>query len=362
MPRLATGYSCRTAASVARAHGSWRLLGMALLAISAAASAREGPLFQANQPLPVTLEAPWRQILRKDRGAVRHAAVLGYTDPQGRAHLIQATVVARGVTRLRVCRFPPLRLRFSAAAARGTVFAGQRSLKMVTHCQGGPEYERYYAKELLAYRIYNLVAGTGFRVRPLEVTYLEPGGGKRERPRFAFLVEDLRDVARRGGHAPAREAGFAPEDYDATVLTRFMLFQYLLGNTDWDVTRGPVPGECCHNVRVVGSEAPRTRIAVPYDFDSSGLVDAPYAAPHERLPITRVTQRLYRGFCVHNAALEPVRLEFLGHRAAIAALVREQPGLGPRERSAVGAYIDGFYAVLADEARFAREITGKCRR
>lgn len=339
------------------------LLGMLLLAVATGSPAREPPpLFEGDDALVITLEARWAQVLRKERAPAPHAAVLGYTDPQGRAHRIAATVETRGVTRLRVCRFPPLRVRLAPAATRGTVLEGQRSLKLVTHCQPGPLYERYYARELLAYRIYHLVSQASFRVRPLEVTYLETGGGKPNGPRFAFLVEDLRDVARRGGHAVSREASFAPADYDPRVLTRFMLYQYLLGNTDWDVTAGPRPGECCHNVRVVGSEDPRTRIPVPYDFDSAGLVNASYAAPHERLPITSVTQRLYRGFCVHNAALEPVRREFLEHRPAIMALVQGQPSLGPQDRRAAIDYIDAFYAVLGDDTRFAREITAKCRR
>lgn len=335
----------------------------ALLAIAGSARAKDAhPLFRPDAALTVTLEASWNQVLRKTKQPLPHTAVLSYTDAQGTLRRIEATIETRGLTRLRVCRFPPLRIRFAPGVTKDTIFEGQRSLKMVTHCQKGERYEQYYVQELLAYRIYNLLTEHSHRVRPLDITYQDSGSGKPDGPRFAFLIEDIDDVARRGGHQVAGEAGFAPHDFDARTLTRFMLFQYLLGNTDWDVLSGPRSDACCHNVRVLGSDDPRTRIAVPYDFDSSGLIDASYAAPHHRLPIKSVTERLYRGFCVHNGALEPVRQEFLGHRPAIFALVRNESRLSQQAQRATTIYLEAFYAVLDDEGRFAREISGKCRK
>src|SRR5690606_14908282 len=114
------------------------------------------------------------------------------------------------------------------------------------------------------------------------------------------------------------------------ALTRFMVFQYLIGNTDWEVLGRPGLEQCCHNVRVTGPRDGPGLVALPYDFDSSGMVDAGYAAPHASLPISSVTQRLYRGFCVHNESLAPVRDEFLANRAAILALIRDDARLSPR--------------------------------
>ena len=58
---------------------------------------------------------------------------------------------------------------------------------------------------------------------------------------------------------------------------------------------------------------------VPYDFDFSGLVDAPYAGPPEGIPVETVRDRIYRGYCAHMtqaraiaAQLSPRRAEFLG--------------------------------------------------
>lgn len=114
------------------------------------------------------LQAPWGAIERETSGR-RHPAMLAYTDVAGEPVRIAATIEVRGITRLRHCEFPPLRLRFEPAAVAGTVFAGQRSLKMVTHCKKGGIYRRYTVLELLSYRIYQQITPLSFRVRPLEV-------------------------------------------------------------------------------------------------------------------------------------------------------------------------------------------------
>lgn len=321
-----------------------------------------GPLFESATELAVTLQADWPVVVRDKENGGRHPAVLGYTDAAGREHRIQGTVETRGITRLRICRFPPLRLRFKRDATRGTEFEGERSLKMVTHCRNGAAYEQYYVQELIAYRIYNRVTDHSFRARPLRITYLDMDGGTRAGPGFAFLIEDDDDVARRNGHREGQRMPLAPGDYDPLAMTRFMLFQYLIGNTDWSVLGRPGLEKCCHNVRVTGAEDAGDLVALPYDFDSSGMVDADYAAPHESLPIRSVTERLYRGFCLHNDSLGPVRDEFLANREAILAIIRDEARLSPGRERVLVRYFGEFYGTLGDPARFAREITGKCRR
>jgi hypothetical protein len=341
-------------------------LGAMLLALAGAASAADGdkappPLFQTEAPLAVTLEAPWSVVLKNIQDSRRYPAVLAYTDAQGQAHRIAATIETRGITRRRVCKFPPLRLRFEKPAVAGTEFAGQDALKMVTHCNREPVFKPYYVQEWLAYRIYNLVTERSFRARPLDASYQDSKGGKADGPRFAFLIEDMGDMARRNGLKHDPKARFRPGDYDSMALSRFMLFQYLIGNTDWDVLVGPRADECCHNVRVFGAGDGK-RIPVPYDFDSAGMVNTNYAAPHESLPIKDVRTRLYRGLCMHNDTLEAARKEFQAHRPAIFALVQGEARLAPQRQKVVTRYFEDFYEVIDSDERFAREITAKCRK
>ncbi len=335
-----------------------------LFGVACVAEAQEParPLFQSDVPLTVTLQAPWRELLRKRMRDDRYPALLTYTDHEGRSHRIDATVESRGLTRRRTCLFPPIRIRFAAPATQGTVFEGQRSLKMVTHCRAGRRSEQAYVLEMLAYRVYNLATDHSFRVRPLDITYQDLPGGNQDGPHFAFLIEPLDDMARRNGQPLISQAKFVPSQFDPPAISRYMLFQYLIGNTDWDVLAGPPDGACCHNARVLVGRAPGGFIAVPYDLDSAGLVNASYAAPHESLPIKEVTQRLFRGFCLHNGTLAAAHQEFLAHRPAILALIRDEPRLDEARRREAIRYTQEFYDTLDDPTHFERKLSGRCRK
>ena len=81
-------------------------------------------------------------------------------------------------------------------------------------------------------------------------------------------------------------AGLTWIHLDAPTLTRMMLFEYMIGNTDFSIW-------ALHNVRIVQDRA-RKLFPVPYDFDLSGFVHAPYATPDPRIGIRSVLDRLYR--------------------------------------------------------------------
>jgi hypothetical protein len=321
---------------------------------------KEKPLFASEAPLALTLQAPFAEIMKKPTDTRLHPLVLEIPGA-GPVQKVQGQVQTRGLTRRRICSFPPLRLVLADGVAKGTVFQGQDELKMVTHCQVGQDFAQYYMQEFVAYRIYNLVTPQSYRVRAVDATYREAKDGKEIGTRFAFLIEDLGDMARRNGLKRDPRGKLLPSDYDATAASRHALFQFLIGNTDWDLTKGPRDAECCHNVRALGTgDAPL--VPVPYDFDSSGLVSAEYAAPDPSLPIKDVRDRVFRGICIHNAGLPAARAEFQAKREAIFALVRDDPRLNtPRRRATLG-YLESFYAILDSDEKFAKQVTAKCRK
>ena len=75
------------------------------------------------------------------------------------------------------------------------------------------------------------------------------------------------------------------------------VFEYLIGNTDWDAFKKAADQEtCCHNLKVVGQMAGPV-FPIPYDFDFAGMVDTRYATPDPSLGMRNVRQRQYRGIC-----------------------------------------------------------------
>ena len=62
-------------------------------------------------------------------------------------------------------------------------------------------------------------------------------------------------------------------------------------------------------------------LPIPYDFDMSGIVDAPHSAPNARFGLRNVRHRLYRGRCANNEHLSASIQAFREHKPAIYDLV-----------------------------------------
>jgi hypothetical protein len=137
------------------------------------------------------------------------------------------------------------------------------------------------------------------------------------------------------------------QQIDPVSGARFAVFEYMISNYDWSMRAGPQGDDCCHNGRLLTNGTPGSVLSVvPYDFDYSGLVDAPYATPPDGIPIGSVRQRLYRGYCAHltqarafAAQIAPRQAEFLGVFASV-------PGLDSRNQARASSYIGEFFGDL----------------
>jgi hypothetical protein len=319
-------------------------------------------IFSSDDIIAASLEGPWRSIARQKEADKAWPGTFRYRAEDGSEITIPVSITTRGLTRKRVCDFPPLRLDFDKEAAKGTAFRGAGSLKLVTHCFNSERYERYPVKEYLGYRLYNLVTDMSFRVQGLDISYKEGPDDDKPQQRFAFLIEDPDDVAERHGLLKVTVEETSPARLDAMQTSRYMLFQYLIGNLDWSVLGGPAGANCCHNARLIGAGPQATALyPVPYDLDSSGLVDAHYARPADSLPVRNVRQRLFRGFCAHNDALPAALEEFRQLRGPIMDLAGTQPQLEEKERERAVKYLQGFYSDLEDEKDLKRKLIDNCR-
>ena len=337
------------------AHAAWP---------AGAGDARPKPeqLFATDAALTLTLTAPWQEFERNKNARKPYAGTLEYVDESGAKHVVPAAFQARGINRLKVCELPPIRLIFDKRAVEGTPFRGNNSLKLTHHCGSGERWEQYTIKEMLAYRIYNLVTQRSFRVRPVSVTYVDSAGHAPDGPHFGFLLENDSAMARRNDLAKLEVPRLTLDKLEPLQASRFALFEYLIGNTDFDQLSGPAASRCCHNDVLIGADARSQVYAVPYDFDSSGLVDASYAVPSPILHINSNRERVFRGFCADNATLETARGDMLRLEPQILELVRTDSRLTERSRQAAGDYLAQGFGILRDDGKFAREITARCRK
>jgi hypothetical protein len=319
--------------------------------------AEQRKLFASTDAVPLTLTADFK-VINKDRsaeGKKDYPAVLTVTGEGGATQTLHVKLRTRGHFRLRAtsCSFVPLRVEFDKDEVKGTVFDRQKILKLITHCQSDKEYEQYILREYLVYRVHNLLTPRSFRGRLAKATYVQASDGKPVITRLGLFLEDDDDVARRmeGRVAVLPRALF--KDIDPESLTLSMVFEYLIGNTDYSIY-------ALHNVRLVKTPA-NTIYAVPYDFDMTGLVNARYALADRVFNLKSVRDRLYRGPCRTAEELEPVLNQFRAHKAAILALYDSLPELDPQQRREAKEYIDEFYRTIDRKGDVNRTfIDGQC--
>lgn len=341
---------------LAAALAAWALPGGAQVADTSAPQ----PLFASDQPIELRLDLPFAAVTRGTTPDYQPAR-LSYKPPGGETIATEVRVRERGKSRRVACSFPPLLLNFRTSTLGGTVFEGQNRLKLVTHCEPRDANSQFVFLEYLAYRVLNLVTDTSLRVRPVTVTYFDTDRGREIAHGPGILLEDEASFAARNGLTSIEDERVERARYDAAALGLVEAFEYFVGNTDWSAFAGPAGGKCCHNV-VPLARADGVLLPIIYDFDSSGIVDPPYALPDQRLRIASVRTRVYRGPCRDVAALRATFAPFEAKRAEIRALYQQYAPLASKSRDRALGYIDDFYAVLADPKNVERAFRSSCAR
>lgn len=329
-----------------------------LLLLPGVALGDGSPLFDPDKPLELTLEFPVRHLMRKAADRPAADGVATYTSADGEVVSLPVQMSTRGKSRLTVCQFPPLSLSVRKKAAKGTVFEGQKSLKIVTHCRSHTTYRGYLLEEQAIYEAFNVLTDVSFRTRLAKVTYRDTENEGFEITEDAFFIESIGEVASRNGLERKKVPRTEIEQLDPGYAQLVTMFQYLIGNTDWSVKTAPAGSNCCHNGRILGPEGePAGWKIVPYDFDQAGFINAEYAAPAEQLRIGSVRQRLWRGRCVHNAELDNVIALFNERRAALesALIIPGARGAGSARR-----YVDAFFDVINDPKKRRKKIEKYC--
>jgi hypothetical protein len=299
------------------------------------ADAEALPLFASAQPLALTLAADFKTVNR-DRdpnSKTRYPATLAV---DGGAP-IDIELRARGHLRrmVRTCDYVPLRLEFPKKVTAGGPFAKQEAVKLVVQCAGGKDYEQFILREYIAYQIFNAITPSSFRARLAQVSYVDRATGKPAGKRLGMVLEDEGDVAKRMEGRIVELKRLMFKDVAIDTLMPMMIFEYMIGNTDYSIY-------ALHNVRIVQRQD-KSLHPVPYDFDVTGLVNPPYAAPARGVMIKTVLERAYRGPCQRQDPVDPYVANFVAKREAITAIPASVPGIDRVTRDEVRQYIDSFY-------------------
>jgi hypothetical protein len=311
-------------------------------------------LFGAEDPVAFTLTADFKTI-NKDRDPKSKKQYPAELSIAGGAGAIPIKLNARGHVRRmsRTCDNVPLKIEFPEDdKVAGTIFDGQDSLKLVVQCRNAGAFEQFLLREYLVYRVMNLITPQSFRARLARVSYID-SAGKPIGEHYGMLLEDDSDVAKRMSGRTVELPRVLFKDLHAETLDTMMLFEYMIGSTDFSIY-------ALHNVVFV-QKPDRSLYSVPYDFDMAGLVSAAYAIPDKRLPIQSVKERLYRGPCRTQEQLESALAPFRSQKDRVLALPDTIPDLSKGSANDAKNYLGDFYNAIKDPKDVKRLFVDGCK-
>jgi len=311
--------------------------------------------FDALQPIDVTLTANIEKLRGDKRGeSPWRPATISYRDPDGNPLTVPLKARTRGIWRLRMCDFPPLRLNFSGQTAKGSIFHKLDKPKLVSYCQDNDSYEQYILQEFQLYRIYQLLTPVSHKARLLRLTYADSASGKVRAQRYGFLIEEPKAIAARLGAKFVEQTGAGASDLDPDQDALLGVFQYMIGNTDFSIAG-------LHNVELLIKDDGMA-LPIAYDFDFAGAVNARYATPDESLHIPTVRHRLFRGYCTDTASYARAFEVFMKKKPEIYALYSDEIGklLKPGTVKETLRYFDEFYETINDPRSARRSIIQPC--
>ena len=310
-------------------------------------------LFGNDSILQVKISGDLRSLMADDGdNPSQHPIDIHYQDETGATKRLSIAARTRGNFRRTMggCTYPPIMLLFqdSLKTAR-SLFHGQKKLKLVMPCKG----DQYVVKEYLAYRVYQLLTPMAFRARLIRLTLEDTRRNKTIEPFLAMVLEEEHQVATRNGMISV-ERKMGPRQAEVSAFHRMAVFEYFIGNTDWSV-------EYLQNVKLIARDSNSIAYTVPYDFDHAGIVSAPYAKPAEQLQLSSVRERRYRGYCLTDLnVLRPFLTEYQQARDKINSLYETASYLDASNKKTALKFIDDFYRVIADEAKWKKEFAYPC--
>ncbi|MFC2098173.1 hypothetical protein ACFLTA_08735 [Bacteroidota bacterium] len=314
--------------------------------------------FQSDKPMHVSLKFDMRKFIREKHKGEYHNAILSIALSSGGRVEDTIRIRSRGEFRKNHCYFPPVKLNFKESEFEETYMNDIKTLKLVTYCKNGELYQQYIFMEYLVYRMFNILTDNSYRVRLIEIKYIDSQARKPSFNKYGFIVESNNHLSLRIDAVRIDRDGiktWQTEPYQTNLVN---LFQFMIGNTDWAINNQ-------HNVRLFKQmdHTILTPLVIPYDFDYCGMVDAYYAIPPEELGLESVRERVYLGYCLRSEAdyQEYIQL-FLDHKQEFFSLVENFELLYSRYRKNMVDYLEEFFDIIENPRRFKKVIIDRCRK
>jgi len=310
-------------------------------------------LYKDQTPLEIKLGYSNKDLNRNTDDSTFIKTSMAYFQ-EGKWSEIEVNLRARGNFRRNQCYFPPVKMKIKKDQYSGTIFDGNKTMKLVLPCKLESENNDNILQEYIAYKIYEKISPFHFKTKRVNIQFSEPKGKKTKEFKLkGFLIEDDKRVAKRH-EGKVMERFIHPMAMQHVTSVQNAFFQYLLGNTDFSVAYQ-------HNGKLLYVE--KEIIPLPYDFDMTGWVNPSYATVNTSLGIKSLKDRKYRGFKREKQYFDQVRDQFLDKKNSLMEMIAsfESEFSDPKEFKNMFEFLESFYEVLEDDDTFEKVIIAEAR-
>jgi len=310
-------------------------------------------LFQNEEPLKIKLKYSNKEMNKKTNDSTFIETQISYEE-EGVWKDVDVRLRGRGNFRRNTCYWPPVRVKIKKSAAEGTIFQGNKSLKLVLPCLTESDKNDNIMKEYMAYKLYEQISPYHFNARRVDIDFTEIRGRKEKKHQLkGFLIEDDDIVADRF-EGKVVDRFIHPLAMDAETSVQNAFFNFLIGNTDISVAYQ-------HNAKLL--YIGKRLIPLSYDFDMTGFVNPSYATVNETLGIKSVRDRKYRGFKRDGSIIVTVRQLYISKKADLMSILESHASQFDNEREYKETYkfLNSFYELLEDDKEFKSQIVDAAR-
>ncbi len=294
-------------------------------------------LMEYETIMPVTLHGNISNLLEDKFNQINRSGSFSFSDRLGKKITLPVRFETRGKTRLVRCEIPPVMIYFDKKVLKEQRIKDYPKLKVVMPCALDSLSKDLLHRELLIYKLYALVSDFHLRVQATELVCLDSMGQDTTHVFPAFFIESDKEFRKRKEMEELSEYNIMWSDLDSEQAQITALFQYMISNTDWKIDHK-------HNLKYFRNDPQSPLILVPYDFDFSGFVNAPYAKPNPDYQQTDVRQRIYLG--TKDKFLMKAIQSFKEKEIEILKMVDDYPYLSDDSKTDIKIFLAPFFQCL----------------
>jgi hypothetical protein len=302
------------------------------------------------------IESDFDEMLRQKKKKKWQTAKLFFRDKDGKEQIVEAEIRPGGISRQEICEWPPIKIKVSPKYLETAGLRPSGNLEIIVSCREFEEYRQLVLLEYAAYKIYNLLTDISLHTQLTKIKLLDSKktGRLKLEDSFAFIVEHPTEMSYRlGAKLLEPRKNTRPNTLEHLDFDIACMFEFMIGNTDWYPYNN-------HNIDFITLPPKSRLVPLIYDFDGSGLVNAPYASPHHTLPIKTVRERYFMGLCRNEAETAATLQHFRDKKGAIIGFIETFPHFSKSSRKYALNYLNDFFEIIEDPKKTQKEILNDC--